>query len=157
LSVCYGKANVLFLVAVNRFKKKVSKKKAIAIFDLFLGAEKLWTSIGELDNKRESMVAMHSLKRVIEECRELRAEAQRMSAFRRLLTSGSRAIVVPGLFDPVITASNVLHDNGAVKGFLKQRSGTRPGLGDWQKRATEAKETLSEAGFDVAELGMSKV
>jgi hypothetical protein len=156
-------ASVLFLVTVDQFKKKPSKKKAVAIYDVFLGPNKVWPPIGHLDeDKADHQGILGNLKGSIDLCSELHTKARSMNPFERVATSRDR-VVAPGLFDAVITASNLIGTSGqgVVAGFVPSldmgKEDDKPGFTDWQVLATKGKKLLKEAGFDVADLGMRNV
>jgi hypothetical protein len=158
-SLQVGDANVLFACAVVHFTKKPNMKKAEAIYNVFLGPYKLWNPIGTLnENTKEHLGLLVNLRGLIYRYGRQDAKARSMNVFQRVATSRDR-VVPPGLFDDVVEASDIIESLLRWKnelGYTMYLSG-KGRRRNWQELATRGKGILSEAGFDVADLGMRNV
>src|SRR3954469_4433805 len=114
--------SLLFTLAVVEYKGAPSKKKAIAIWDLFLGPDKKCIEIGELDSAGKHRNLFFAVAQHIQWYQEERAKAGAMNFIQRAWTAKERKIASPDLFDPLNEAGqiNTGTANCAVYGTLSE-------------------------------------
>jgi len=158
------KPALLFILAVDQFKEKSRKLRAIAIFDTFIKNGGIWNEgLGEFDATRDAAHAtvLNSLKARIDVFRETRRSASGMNFVKRWWTKGSRAVAFMTDFDRFIDSAKLKGEGISCQltGLLiplahGSTAFEQPG---WLQKAMAAKRKLKDAGFDVSRLGLTPI
>jgi hypothetical protein len=153
-------AGLLLVFAVREYKQKPSKTKAVAIFDTFIVNGGAWgEELGELNMQKKSHQSLvYGMQLRMDWFRELRQEASSMNFVKRAWTSSSRAVAMPSEFDAFLSEVKMEGKTGdQLTGLITPRSGNAIELPGWKEKARQAKQALTEAGFDVHRMGLTQI
>jgi hypothetical protein len=157
-----AKPSLLFILAVEQFRDRPNKKRAVAIYDVFIRKSGYWDEgLGEFNPKdRERVAVLNHMGARMDWFQELRDEAEGMNPLKRWWTSGNRAVAYQNEFDMFVERAKLNNPSG-MSGQLGEL--INPGRANafkvfeqpgWLETAQRAKKTLKDAGFDVDRLGL---
>lgn len=150
---------VLYWATIQQYKKKATKHRAIAIYELFVIKEGPWDgAIGESEfaekETNRQVAARAAIKLSIQKYYAQIVEGSKKGAFS-FLTAGDRKPEVD-LFDDYNKLIKLEEVNGPLTEYLKSPQERKP-IKAWETNASIAKKRLSDAGFDLKELGLDSV